>query len=303
MLTYGPLKQGCSRQGLPFNGFSSPNALFFPVFEPELQGWVHWLLSSTEKNIIQSVCRVSTAQRCYVSPFSNTIICPAICVLRIFPLLICLVLNYTLSFLIITKFHCFILGKKPTLATLKHVVDAFLKSLRGDCLSIDHWRRKKWQWKENLLTGWINHFSLSLSWHFLYHLAFTALGNSSEPLCSWALRFQNTAPWPPWLAKVATFILLFLWITKQDIIVKTNRNCCSLLLILKRTVGEWKVWNSSFFKWLRLAMASVLLLSGEDQTLFFANHQRSLYNFLSLLCNLSDWEINLSFKLSQYVSW
>lgn len=117
--------------------------------------------------------------------------------------------------------------KPTTLASLKYLVGA-----RSHCLSINHWRRKKWPWKKNVFTRWINNFTLSLSWHFLYHLAFTVLGNYSKPLCSWALRFQKTVPWPLLAAKAATFILLFLWITKQDIIVTTNRNCCSLLLIL-----------------------------------------------------------------------
>lgn len=189
-------------------------------------------------NLVCLTCRHWT-EMLHISPFNNTIIFLVICVLCIFHLFICLVLNFILLFfIIIIVFCCFIFGKNPSLMTLKHVVAAYLKAFRSNCLSAGHWRRKKWPWKKNFLTGWINHLSLSLSWQFLYHLAFAALGNSSKPLCSWALRFQKAVPWPPLPAKVATFILLFLWITKQDIIVKTNRNCCSLLLILKRTIRE-----------------------------------------------------------------
>lgn len=126
-----------------------------------------------------------------ISLFNNTSLSLAVSILWIFQLFICLGWNYCLPFFIAVII--FIFGKNKITSIPKHWVGANLRAVRSSHLSTDH--RLRGLWKKEVLTEWISNSTLIVMTHSLPFGIYCS-GNSSPPLCSWALRFQQQALGP-----------------------------------------------------------------------------------------------------------
>lgn len=150
-------------------------------------------------NLTSSPCK-PWIDKLKISLFNNTTLSLATSILWTFQLFICLGWNYSLPFFIviitvIMILGCFIFGKNKIASIFKHWVGDNLRAASSNQLSTDHRRSKKWLWKKDILTEWISNSTLIVMTHSL-PLGICCSGNSSQPLCSWALRFQQQALGP-----------------------------------------------------------------------------------------------------------